>query len=60
MDGIAGESVADVFTEICRETLDGRNESLADGVERALGRPPRDFRDFCRKAAAAGAWRQAA
>ena len=37
--------------------LDGRNASLADGVQRALGRPPRDFRDYALRAAAAGAWR---
>ena len=35
---------------------DGHNARLADGVERALGRPPRDFRDFVRSAASAGAW----
>ena len=37
--------------------LDGRNASLADGVQRALGRPPRDFREYATAAAAAGAWR---
>ena len=37
--------------------LDGRNASLADGVQRALGRPARDFRDYAARAAAAGAWR---
>ena len=37
--------------------LDGRNASLADGVQRALGRPPRDFSDYAARAAAAGAWR---
>ncbi len=57
---IGGQMVADVFTEICREVLDGRNASLGDGVQRALGRPPRDFADFCRHAADAGAWREAA
>jgi len=36
--------------------LDGRNASLADGVQRALGRPARDFRDYAARAAAAGAW----
>ncbi len=41
-----------LFTEV----LDGRNARLADGVQRALGRPARDFRDFARRAAAAGAW----
>lgn len=30
------------------EVLDGRNESLADGVEKALGRPAKDFADFTR------------
>jgi len=58
--GIGGAQVADVFTEIARETLDGRNESLGDGVQRAIGRQPRDFTEFCRAAAAAGAWTQAA
>lgn len=53
---IAGPMIADVFTGICRETLDGRNESLGDGVQRALGRDPRDFAAFCRDAAATGAW----
>jgi hypothetical protein len=38
------------------EVLDGRNEHLSDGVQRALGRPPRDFRDYARAAAADGAW----
>jgi len=60
MTEIGGEFIADVFTGICRETLDGRNESLGDGVQRALGRDPRDFADFCRAAAASGAWSQAA
>jgi uncharacterized protein YbjT (DUF2867 family) len=38
------------------EVLDGRNEQVTDGVEQALGRPARDFRDFARDAAAAGVW----
>jgi uncharacterized protein YbjT (DUF2867 family) len=40
--------------------LDGRNVEVQDGVERVLGRPPRDFRDFARAAAAEGAWSAAA
>lgn len=52
--------VADVFTRIARETLDGRNAHVADGVERALGRPPRDFALFAEAAAARGAWTVAA
>lgn len=53
---IGGEFIADVFTGIARETLDGRNAYLSDGVQRALGRPPRDFTEFARVAAVAGAW----
>lgn len=55
-----GDFVADVFTAIARETLDGRNEKVCDGVERALGRPPRDFAEFATAAAKAGAWASAA
>lgn len=36
--------------------LDGRNAYLTDGVQRALGRQPRDFSDYARVAAASGAW----
>lgn len=36
--------------------LDGRNESLADGVHCALGREPRDFAEYARKTAATGVW----
>lgn len=53
-------SVADVFTAIARETLDGRNAHTTDGVERALGRKPRDFAEFAHTAMAAGAWSTAA
>ncbi|MEM9241566.1 MAG: NmrA family NAD(P)-binding protein [Pseudomonadota bacterium] len=54
------EFVADVFTKIARETLDGRNAYIADGVERALGRKPRDFAEFAQSAMTAGAWSRAA
>ena len=37
--------------------LDGRNAHLTDGVQRALGREPRDFTDYARATAtAAGVW----
>jgi hypothetical protein len=52
----AGPEMADLLTGLCREVFDGRNESLADGVQRALGRPPRDFADFVRSTAASGVW----
>jgi uncharacterized protein YbjT (DUF2867 family) len=55
-----GDFVADVFTAIARETLDGRNAHVTDGVQRALGRAPRDFADFAMAAARAGTWPVAA
>ncbi|TGG92911.1 NmrA family transcriptional regulator [Natronospirillum operosum] len=51
---------ADLLTSLCEEVFDGRNEALADGVGRALGRPPLDFGAFCRDRAAAGVWRATA
>ena len=36
--------------------LDGRNESLTDGVQQALSRPPRDFAQYVRETAANGVW----
>ncbi|HJR74759.1 MAG TPA: NAD(P)H-binding protein [Luteimonas sp.] len=42
-----------LFTEV----LDGRNAHLADGVQRALGREPRDFAEYARRSAAAGTWK---
>jgi uncharacterized protein YbjT (DUF2867 family) len=38
------------------EVLDGRNAHVNDGVQRALGREPRDFADFARDGAARGVW----
>ncbi len=40
--------------------LDGRNAHLTDGVERALGRPPKDFAEYARRTAASGAWKAVA
>lgn len=59
LEAVAGDELADLFTELCREVFDGRNEHLGDGVQRALGRPPRDFADTIAAAAASGAWASA-
>ena len=50
------EQAATHLAELLTEVLDGRNAHLTDGVQRALGRAPRDFADYARHAAAAGAW----
>ncbi|MAI90336.1 NAD(P)H-binding protein [Ponticaulis sp.] len=36
--------------------MDGRNEQIGYGVQEALGRPPRDFRDYARLTALTGVW----
>jgi uncharacterized protein YbjT (DUF2867 family) len=53
--GVPAEFI-DLLTYLFGEVLDGRNAHLADGVQRALDREPRDFRDYARKAAATGVW----
>jgi uncharacterized protein YbjT (DUF2867 family) len=53
--GVPPDLVA-LLSYLFSEVLDGRNAQLADGVERALGRAPRDFRDYARDTAASGAW----
>jgi len=45
------------LTELFSSLLDGHNALLTDGVQRALGRKPRDFSQYVRDAARAGAWR---
>lgn len=55
-----GAEYADFLRDLCEEVFDGRNESVSNGVQRALGREPRDFSDFCREIAASGVWGAAA
>jgi uncharacterized protein YbjT (DUF2867 family) len=47
---------ADQLTTLFSEILDGRNAHLTDGVQRALGREPRDFTDYVRATAPTGIW----
>lgn len=44
------------FVELFTKVLDGRNAHLTDGVQRALGRAPRDFSEYARDTAATGVW----
>ena len=41
---------------VFEELLDGRNAHVSPGVERAIGREPRDFADYARDAASTGVW----
>jgi hypothetical protein len=43
-------------TYLVSEVLDGRNANLTDGVQRALGREPKDFAAYAREVAATGIW----
>ncbi|WP_194911321.1 NmrA family NAD(P)-binding protein [Catenulispora rubra] len=55
----AGEApeVIEILAYLFSEVLDGRNAYVADGVQRAIGRPPRDFAEYARTAAENGAWK---
>jgi uncharacterized protein YbjT (DUF2867 family) len=48
--------IVDFLGYLFSEVLDGRNAHLTDGVERALGRKPRDFAEFARQTASTGVW----
>ena len=58
--GLRQEGLPEDFVELLvylfTSVLDGRNTGITDGVRRALGREPLDFKDYARKAAATGVW----
>jgi uncharacterized protein YbjT (DUF2867 family) len=58
--GLAADGVPldiiDVLVDLFGTVLDGRNAEVADGVERVLRRPARDFADYARATAATGIW----
>ena len=53
--GVPPEVIA-LLNYLFSEVVDGRNADTTDGVQRALGRPARDFADYVRESAAAGVW----
>ena len=53
--GVPAE-VVELLTYLFAEVVDGRNADTTDGVRRALGREPRDFRDYARETASTGVW----
>lgn len=46
----------DLVLYLFTTVLDGRNTPATDGVQRALGRPARDFSDYVRRTVATGVW----
>ncbi|WP_017575891.1 SDR family oxidoreductase [Nocardiopsis kunsanensis] len=53
---LAEEGLPPELGDLFSVLLDGRNTHTADGVQEALGRPPKDFAVFAREAAATGVW----
>ncbi|MBR9825282.1 MAG: NAD(P)H-binding protein [Alphaproteobacteria bacterium] len=56
----APRDVAWMLDYLFSTVLDGRNAHLTDGVQRALGRAPKDFADYAFETAQSGAWNNAA
>lgn len=50
------EGVSALLDYLFTTVLDGRNANLCDGVQRALGRPPRSFDTYARNVANHGLW----
>jgi uncharacterized protein YbjT (DUF2867 family) len=50
------QDVTEFLSYLFTEVLDGRNASVGHGVEEALGRKPKDLREFAKQVAATGAW----
>ncbi|MDF2684162.1 MAG: hypothetical protein K0R47_5352 [Brevibacillus sp.] len=48
--------ITELLTDLFTKVLDGRNSHLTDGVQRALGRAPKDFSEYARDTAATGIW----
>ncbi|UGT67358.1 NAD(P)H-binding protein [Nocardia gipuzkoensis] len=47
---------AAAFADVVEPLREGKDEYVSDGVQRALGRPPRTFAEFAQSTAAAGGW----
>ncbi|MEU1663942.1 SDR family oxidoreductase [Streptomyces sparsogenes] len=47
---------AEGFADVIEPLREGRDAYVSDGVQRALGRPPRTFAEFAASTAAAGGW----
>jgi len=59
-DSGAPKEVAWLLDYLFTTVLDGRNAYLTDGVQRALGREPRDFSAYAKDVASTKVWRKSA
>ena len=58
-DSGAPKEVVWMMDYLFSTVLDGRNAYLTDGIQRALGRPPKDFTAFAHEVATTGLWKVA-
>ena len=58
-DSGAPKQVVWMMDYLFSTVLDGRNAHLTDGIQRALGRPPRDFTAYAQEVSATGVWEAA-
>jgi uncharacterized protein YbjT (DUF2867 family) len=54
--GVLPDEYVDFMVDLFAGLLDGHNANVSTDVERLLGRPARDFREYVREAKRAGAW----
>src|SRR5690606_234354 len=50
------QEVAEALRDLCTVIREHRSEHLSGGVQKVLGREPRDFADWARRTARAGTW----
>ncbi len=53
----APDDIAWLLDYLFSTVLDGRNATVCDGVQRALGREPADFAEFAQRIAKSGVWK---
>ena len=62
LDGLSAEGLPDpvlwLMNELFTVVMDGRNSRVENGVEQALGRAPKSFREYVRKTIAQGVWQR--
>jgi uncharacterized protein YbjT (DUF2867 family) len=56
VDAKLPSDLVDLVVYLFSTVLDGRNTPVTDGVQRALGRGPRDFSDYVERTARTGVW----
>ena len=55
-ESVAPDEYVWLLNYLFETVLDGRNAYVCDGVQRALGRAPKDFADFAQEVAESGIW----